>query len=106
MMNAKQEFLEQVNNRGLICAELQLGEYELDNSSSFLLKLNHTKAELQTFLESINFNYDDGYGGQNLFGFIWHTGASWSERFEYDGAENWDFKEIPTIPQYLTQIML
>ena len=41
-------------------------------------------------------NYDNGYGTQiiacdlKLIGDNW-----WAERYEYDGAERWEFKEFP-----------
>ena len=32
------------------------------------------------------------------FGVVWLTDGSWLERYEYDGAENWELKKLPTIP--------
>jgi hypothetical protein len=98
MRNAKQEFLEQIKDRSLICAQLNLYE---DSDQQFLLKRNYTQSDLETFLQSLDFEYDSGYGGQELFGFIWHSETTWSERGNYDGAEWWDYKEIPVIPDEL-----
>lgn len=105
-MNAKQELLRQVQGKGLVCAELRLGfvyalEDEDNPPQSFCLKQDYSETDLEVFLKSIDFNYDDGYGGQELHGFIWHTSNTWSERYEYDGSERWDFKEIPPIPEKL-----
>lgn len=101
MQNAKSEFLEQIKNRGLVCAKLILGDVYSDDRKVFALKQKYTESDLESFLKSIDFLYDNGFGGQELFGFIWHTDTTWSERYEYDGAESWDYKEIPAIPDDL-----
>lgn len=48
--------------------------------------------------ESIaNIDYDSGFGGQEIAYDIVIVGKDWwMERSEYDGAENWCFKSIPT----------
>lgn len=48
-------------------------------------------------LESIlNFNYDDGYGSQEISEGLKLVGDDfWLERHEYDGSEWWEFKELP-----------
>lgn len=43
--------------------------------------------------------YDSGYGGQEVAEDLIVVGEDfWLERHEYDGAEWWEFKEMPTIP--------
>jgi hypothetical protein len=49
----------------------------------------------------LDFNYDNGYGGQELYGTIWYVDGTWSERGEYDGSEWWDYREVPEVPSYL-----
>jgi len=49
------------------------------------------------FLASLDFIYDAGYGGQELYGTIWYTDGTWSERGEYDGSEWWEYKKCPEI---------
>ena len=43
--------------------------------------------------------YDDGYGGQQLFGIIVFKDNSWLERDEYDGSENWYYKNTPQLDE-------
>ena len=43
-----------------------------------------------------NTNYDSGYGAQHVPKDLVLVGEDWwIERYEYDGAEWWDFKSIP-----------
>ena len=52
-------------------------------------------------LDKLDFDYDDGYGIQELFGIVWFKDGSWLERGEYDGSEWWTYKFTPEIPQEL-----
>lgn len=50
-------------------------------------------------------NYDDGYGGQEVANDLLVIGESWwLERAEYDGAEWWEFKELPKIKRKIRSI--
>ena len=57
------------------------------------------KGTLPEVLPLLDFEYNNGFGGQNLFGHIWYTDGTWSERGEYDGAEWWEYKKCPDIPE-------
>lgn len=48
--------------------------------------------------ESIsNFQYDSGYGGNEICDSLLVVGKDWwLERGEYDGSEWWEFKEYPS----------
>ncbi|MGD8306170.1 MAG: hypothetical protein PVF17_05920 [Ignavibacteria bacterium] len=46
-------------------------------------------------LDKLNFDYDNGYGGQEIFGWITFKDNTWLERGEYDGSEWWNFKRKP-----------
>ena len=63
-----------------------------------LLKEGHTPAEYEEFLQKLDFEYDSGYGGQELHGTVWlveeHT---WLERGEYDGSEWWEYMKCPKV---------
>ena len=59
------------------------------------------KEDWSLFLKSIDRVYDNGYGGQNLFGRIWYSDGTWSEREEYDGSEWWEHNYCPSIPAEL-----
>jgi len=103
MTNAKQEFLDHVStqhcqtgNRTIRCAILTSLSCERDGS--YILPVGYTKEDQELFLKQIDFNYDAGFGGQELEGTIWYTdGLTWSSRGEYDGSEWWDFNIMPTI---------
>jgi len=100
-MNAKKEFIEIVKNYKVKCA---LISYEAShiNSDPFtegesILKIEYSKKDYESFLQSLNFEYDDGYGGQELFGIIWVEDGTWFSRSEYDGAEGWEYNICPII---------
>jgi deoxyribonuclease-4 len=50
---------------------------------------------LDEVLPQLNFYYDDGYGGQELFGYVWYEDGTWSDRGEYDGSEWWQHQTRP-----------
>jgi hypothetical protein len=51
------------------------------------------------FAECASFDYDDGYGGQEIYADLVIVGKDfWLERHEYDGSEWWEFKQLPTQP--------
>lgn len=106
LCNARDEFIKHIENRTVKCASIGEDEdsYRLEageKAKRLLLSVGHTPDEYMNFIRALNFEYDDGYGGQNLFGTIWYTDGSWSERGEYDGSEWWDHRELPAIPEEL-----
>jgi hypothetical protein len=44
----------------------------------------------------LDFEYDNGYGGQELFGYVVFKDNTWLERGEYDGSEWWEYQKCPT----------
>jgi len=104
MVNAKQEFIDHINERfvggrTVKCAEIK---FEDDYSFTAILPVNYTPVQYEKFLNSIDRDYDEGYGGQNLFGTVWYMeDSTWSSRGEYDGLEWYEFMEIPEIPNEL-----
>lgn len=112
MINAKQEFLEHIADKPLIiCAQLWtdkcLYPIDCDEDKAGLkvnLHLNFTDQEYEYFIKNINFDYDSGYGSQELFGKIWYEDGTWSSRFEYDGSEWWEHCKCPEIPEELLSI--
>ena len=97
-MNVKDEFLNEVEYKEVLCASIQCDKKEL------ILTTGWTDDEFKEFIISLDFKYDSGYGGQELFGLIWYKDGSWSERGEYDGSEWWDYKKSPEIPENLNRI--
>jgi hypothetical protein len=97
-MNAREEFLSHIGTRKVLCAKIQKGDDYDDHPSVFNLTTGWNSEDWSKFLSDIDFNYDSGYGGQNLFGTIWYEDGTWSERGEYDGSEWWVHHECPNIP--------
>ena len=57
------------------------------------IKYDRLKDSLEDLIENIkDIEYDEDYGGQELFGLILMNDNSWFERGEYDGAEWWQHK--------------
>ena len=102
-MNTKVEFLKHIADRKVLCAEIIKGRYYLDPEDryNFRLKPNYSEKDYKKFLRSLNFEYDNGYGGQELYGTIWYDDGSWSERGEYEGSEWWEHKKCPEYPSEL-----
>jgi len=114
MANAKEELLLHLrrieNSKGrpvsIKCATIRRGQHyrydkETQNMLDRNLKEGYTQKEYEEFLDRLDFEYDAGYGGQELFGTIWLEEGTWLERGEYDGSEWWEYKECPQIPDEL-----
>ena len=90
-MNAKEELLEHIKDRKVKYIKIVKGSrYDEDGQ----LRI---EGSLESVIDKLNFDYDGGYGGQELFGFIWYEDGTWSERGEYDGSEWWRHVEMPSI---------
>lgn len=103
MTNARQEFLTQIGNRKVICATIDFGSTS-NNVPPNILTTGWDSEDWNVFLESIDVEYDSGYGTQELYGTIWYEDGTWSERGEYDGSEWWSFQKCPDIPANLIRI--
>tara|TARA_R110002020_G_scaffold36503_4_gene109773 strand:+ start:1082 stop:1420 length:339 start_codon:yes stop_codon:yes gene_type:complete len=68
-----------------------------------MLPVGFTKEEYDNFIKKLDVEYDDGYGGQELFGTIWLKDGTWMDRGEYDGSEWWNHQVCPEIPDELEQ---
>ena len=66
-----------------------------------ILKVEHSKEDYEKFLKELDFNYDGGYGCQELFGTVWFKDSTWAGRGEYDGSEWWEYYRLPNIPKEL-----
>ncbi len=84
-MNARQELLEHVKGKGVVK----------------FINVEHNgvviKGTLEEVLPQIDFEYSEGYGFQELYGYIWYLDGTWSSRREYDGAEWWTHNVCPDI---------
>lgn len=100
MSNAKQELLEILQNKApLKCAIISKGQSWDDDRKDIVLKLNFTEQDYEKFLNEIDFDYDSGYGVQELFGTVWLNDNTWLSRGEYDGSEWWEHNVLPSIPK-------
>lgn len=98
MPNARKELIRVLKNTAKIkCASIAYGRWE-DEAIKKVLKLNHTKDEYKEFLNSLDFEYNSGYGGQELYGTVWLEDGTWLSRGEYDGSEWWEHNVLPDIP--------
>lgn len=103
MANAKEEFLHMVRNQSVLCAEISYRDcWEHDSpGSQHSLPVTYTEEEYNAFIESLDFEYDHGYGGQELFGTVWFNDGTWADRGEYDGSEWWQHHICPVVPKSL-----
>ncbi len=100
MSNAKQELLEILKDKAALkCAIINNGSIWNEDEKSFILKLNYTESDYEKFLNEIDFDYNSGYGGQELFGTVWLDDNTWLSRGEYDGSEWWVHNILPIIPE-------
>jgi hypothetical protein len=97
-MNAKQEFLMTTGGLHVLCAIISYYP-TWGNGTTINLKVGYTEEEYQRFLKNLDFEYDNGYGTQHLFGTIWCDSGVWYDRHEYDGSECWSGNVYPAIPQ-------
>lgn len=107
-MNAREEFLRLVRGKDLECATILYSKtgawFDTHNDEEqrvINLRQDYTEQEYKEFLDKLNFEYDDGYGNQELFGTVWFKDGAWAEREEYDGSEWWSTKSRPEIPETL-----
>ena len=101
-MNAKEEFVAHIKDRIVKCVNISVGNEYNEDKERISLRSSYTEDEYNTFLESLNFKYDNGYGGQEeLFGIIWYEDGTWSDREEYDGSDLWRHQARPVIPEEL-----
>lgn len=85
------------------CVEIVVGDiYNPEESQMHInLKVGHNLEDTRSFLKKLDFEYDNGYGGQFLFGTIWLKDGTWFTRGEYDGSEWWEYHSCPEIPNEL-----
>lgn len=101
LTNIKQELLEHVGDISRVKAvQLKLIQRTVNSRSVQLFHLpeGYSAYQLQSFFDDIDREYDNGYGWQELYGFIWWKDGTWSSRYEYDGSESWIHNEVPNYP--------
>lgn len=106
MVNAKNEFLAVVKDRAVKCVDISIYSQDLTGKNHFNIKVGHTEEDYQAFLETLDFEYDAGFGTQELYGIIWFEDGTWMTRWEYDGSEGWEYHTVPEIHDGLKPIDL
>lgn len=110
MRNAKEELLNILDRTGSVikCAHIRCERNDYWHEENYVqsdpisLKEGHTPEEYKEFLDKLNFEYDAGYGGQELFGTVWlMEDHIWLDRGEYDGSEWWAYNKCPQVPDEL-----
>jgi hypothetical protein len=102
MTNAKTELQEYLKDKAKIkCAKIHREDSYGEPVNDYKLSLNYTDADLEKFFASLDFQYDSGYGGQELHGIVWLEDGTWFSRGEYDGSEWWEHNVLPSIPDDL-----
>ena len=90
MINAKQELIDHIGDREVKYVSVTLG-----NEYSETTK--HIEGTLVEVLPQLDFGY--GYGEQELYGTIWYSDGTWSDRGEYNGSEWWAYRKCPELPE-------
>lgn len=95
MVNLKYETLSAISRSkgSVVWAVINKGDNE------YILRPCYTKEEYREWLESLDFEYDDANGFQEIYGKIGLDNMKWLERKEYDGSEYWEICQIPQFPQ-------
>ena len=100
--NAREEFEKLVERRTVICAEIIHFPWEGELETTIIsLKSEYNQEEYESFLDSLDFWYDSGFGAMYVAGTIWFQDGTWAVRKEYDGSEWWDHRILPEIPEHL-----
>lgn len=70
--------------------------YHNDRQIEFSFRSLH---EFNEGIAKLDFEYDAGFGGQELYGTVVFADGTWLTRGEYDGSEWWEYHCCPTISQ-------
>jgi len=101
MANAKQELnkiLDKFDLKSKFKNAVVEGRNKYDRDYLYLNKKEFD--DLDKLLDYLDFEYNEGYGGQELYGIVVFVDGSWLERGEYDGAEWWEYKKTPSVKNW------
>lgn len=105
--HAAEELKRCIKSDVVVCAEIIYGDDRFTEDDDVLiakLKQGFTPEEEEIFWNTLDFSYDNGYGGQELFGTVWLENGAWLTRGEYDGSEWWEYHKYPEIPHELKSL--
>ena len=90
--NAREELLRVLDS---------IGKTLSDISWMLVYKAKYSEiSDAFTTTDQLDFSYDSGYGGQELFGIVHFHDGTWLDRGEYDGSEWWEYITPPTLEQW------
>ena len=95
----KEEFIKTTFKCKVIAVSISLNIYD-GKEKDIILNPGYTNEDYINFLKKLEFDYDSGYGGQELFGTIFCEDGIWFNRGEYDGSEWWEKKQYPKLENY------
>ena len=102
--NAKKECLNITKGYKVISSVISFGDSSYnEETSEFKLKPLYSDNDWKDFMKFLNKDYDSGYGGQELFGFIFCDDGVWMSRGEYDGAEWWEIHKYPSLRDFFDE---
>lgn len=101
MINARKELEEVLKEMGkkLQAAAIESNLDYSHSSRKHYLYANYTDAEYEEFMKSLDFEYDNEFGGVLLHGVLWFTDGTHTVREVYDGSEQWALLQRPRIPK-------
>lgn len=103
-MNAKNELIRKTEwktiERALLSIEWEY-DYEKneDTYKKYILKKWYTQKDMDLFLDSIDFEYDSWYWGQELFWEVVFNDWTRLDRWEYDWSGWWNYNKLPETPE-------
>lgn len=104
LINFKEETIETLKDNGKSIKDVKwIGRLDYYNEETG--EDEEVKYDLNYFLEKMDFEYDDGFGGVEIPLDLVIVGDTWwMERYEYDGQECWRFKCIPNEPKKIIPV--
>jgi hypothetical protein len=85
----------------VLCIRIMYEDDMSEDAYNIRLKVGYTPEEFEKFLSKLNFNYNNGFGMQCMYGEIWFKDGTWATRCEYDGSECWQYHRRPEVPSEL-----
>ena len=99
MINAKTELLNKLRDIGKSLQDVAACRLSYE---SFSDERNMSIVGIDIPLSFLDFEYDNGFGSQHLYGTILFKDNTWLSREEYDGSEYWKYNIPPTVEDILS----
>lgn len=94
MINGYEELMEKMDEVNKNVSDIDMmGIYVNSKKGNVEKKFFNKNVDEEFLKKEMGFDYDNGYGGEELFGVVCFKDGSWLERMEYDGSEWWEYKK-------------